>query len=73
MLVQDADGERLDFAERDGLESARALQPQVEAANASEKREDAIGHLLTPRAAASICSAVASARSNRATSHSAVI
>ena len=36
----------VDFAEGDSLESARALQPEVEAANTGEQRKDAqLGHL----------------------------
>jgi hypothetical protein len=41
MFVEDANGERLDLAERDSLEPARALQAQVEAANACEEAEHA--------------------------------
>jgi hypothetical protein len=37
MLVEDFDGERLDLAEGDGLEPARALKAEIEAANAGEK------------------------------------
>jgi hypothetical protein len=41
ILVEDAHRERLNFTERHGLESARALQPKVEAANTGEQRKDA--------------------------------
>lgn len=37
MLVKDANGEGLDLAERDGLEPARPLKAEVEAADASEQ------------------------------------
>jgi hypothetical protein len=41
MFVEDADGERLDLAEGDGLETARAFQTEVKAANACEEAEHA--------------------------------
>jgi hypothetical protein len=34
---QNAAAERFDFTERDGLETARALQPETEAANAGKQ------------------------------------
>jgi hypothetical protein len=37
MFRKDALCERLDLAERDGLEPARALKPKVEAADSREK------------------------------------
>jgi hypothetical protein len=40
MFVEDVDGERLDLAERDSLESTRPLQAKVEPANAGEERKD---------------------------------
>jgi hypothetical protein len=42
---------RVDLAERHGLEPARALQPQIEAADSGEEGEDAIHH--TPSASSS--------------------
>jgi hypothetical protein len=44
VLAEDALRERLDLAERDGLEPARAFQAEVEPADAREKRE----HLELP-------------------------
>jgi hypothetical protein len=48
VLAKDGLRERLDLTERDGLESARALQSEVEPANAGEEGEDAEGHANHP-------------------------
>lgn len=50
MLKQDFARVRIDLAERDGLESARAFQPEREAADAAEQVEDAqFAHRASPR------------------------
>jgi hypothetical protein len=50
MLSQHAPAERIDLAERDRLEPARALQPEVEAANTRKKGQNGfhISHADTP-------------------------
>jgi hypothetical protein len=40
MLIENADGERLDLAERDCLEPARPFETQIKATDASEQRKD---------------------------------
>jgi hypothetical protein len=42
MLSQHTLAERVDLAERDGLEPARALKAQVEPADAGEEGKDAV-------------------------------
>lgn len=49
MLVKDRPGLSVYLAERHGLEPARPLQAEVEAANAGEEGKDAIRH-TPPRA-----------------------
>jgi hypothetical protein len=44
MLSQHTPAERVDFAERHRAEPAGALQPKVEAADASEQRENPVHH-----------------------------
>jgi hypothetical protein len=50
MLPEDAAGVFLDFAEGDGLETARALQPEAVGADPAEQVEDAkLVHRSPPR------------------------
>ena len=48
MFRQHPLAERVDLAERDSLETARALQAKVEAADARKKGKDAELHANTP-------------------------
>jgi hypothetical protein len=61
MFVKNADGERLDLAERHRAESASAFQAKVEAANAGKKRENVQGHAAA--ALSCICIVLRSSRS----------